>query len=160
MPSRPCKHNNRCMRGLSLAHSNEALKRCGEPRATPVLLSRELLPVYCTESYSRSIAQRATPCLCCAWAPVRRGRQTLTPTAEVRIVVLPERWARRLLDKPPSTVSHRVRVPAIVWKLPQCPLRAQTRISFSVPSVNSVAPPCHGGTAVDDCLPRRGHHHL
>ena len=40
---------------------SEALKRCGEPRATPVLLSRELLPVNCTESYSRSIAPRATP---------------------------------------------------------------------------------------------------
>ena len=153
MPSRPCKHNNRCMRGLSLAHSNEALKRCGEPCYVE------------TGSYSRSIAPRATPGqlhrdLLRAWAPVRRGRHTLTPTAEVRIVALPERWARRLLDKPPSTVNQRFRVPATVWKLPHCPLRAQTIISFSVPSVNSVAPPCHGGTAVDDCLPRRGHHHL
>ncbi len=42
-------------------HSNEALKHCGEPRATPVLLNRELLPVNCTESYSRSAASRATP---------------------------------------------------------------------------------------------------
>ena len=38
-------------------HSNEALKHCGEPepRATPSQLHRELLPVNCTESYSRFI---------------------------------------------------------------------------------------------------------
>ena len=161
MPSRPCKHNNRCMRGLSLAHSNEALKRCCEPRATPVLLSRELLPVNCTESYSRSAAPRATPGLCCPWAPVAgRGRHTLTPTDEVRIVALPECWARRLLDNPASTVVERIQVQARVWKRHQCPLRAQTLISFSVPSVDSVAPPCHGHAAVVDCRPRRGLQHL
>ena len=57
--------------GRSLAHSNEALKRCCEsiaPRATPGLLHRELLPVNspratpgpvcCTESYSWSAASR------------------------------------------------------------------------------------------------------
>ena len=31
------------------------------PRATPGQLRRELLPVCCTESYSRSVAPRATP---------------------------------------------------------------------------------------------------
>ena len=164
MPSRPCKHNNRCMRGLSLAHSNEALKRCGEPGATPVLLIRELLPVNCTESYSRSDAPRATPGLLCPWAPVAGGRQTLTPALtpadEVRIVVLPERWARRLLDNLASTVVERLRLRARVWKLHQCPLRAQARISLSVPSVDSVAPPCRGAAAVVGCLPRRGNPHL
>jgi hypothetical protein len=32
-----------------------------EPRATPGLLHRELLPANCTESYSRSVTPRASP---------------------------------------------------------------------------------------------------
>ena len=143
-----------CMRGLSLAHSNEA--------ATPVLLSRELLPANCTGSYSRCVPPSATLELCSPWAPVAgRGRhRALTPTDEVRIVVLPECWARRLVDNPASTVVERTQVQARVWKRHQCPLRAQTQISFSVPSVDSVAPPCRGSAAVVDCGPRRGVNHL
>ena len=106
-------------------------------------------------------ALTATPVLLCPWASVAgRGRKTVTPTAEVRIVALPERWARCLKDNSATTVVERLRVQARVWKLDKCPLRGQTLISFSVPSEDSVAPPCHGPAAVVDCLPRRGLHHL
>ena len=72
---------NCCIRVLSLAHSNEALKRCCEPRATPGrsvelratpsqfsfsragLLHQELLLVYCIEA------------LLSAWASVAGWRQ-------------------------------------------------------------------------------------
>ena len=106
-------------------------------------------------------ALTATPVLFCPWASVAgSGRKTVTPTAEVRIVALPERWARCLLDNSATTVVERLLDQARVWKLDKCPLRSQTLISFSVPSEDSVAPPCHGQAAVDDCLPRRGQQHL
>ena len=106
-------------------------------------------------------ALTATPVLLCPWASVAgRGRNTVTPTAEVRIVALPERWVRCLLDNFATTVVEQVLDPARVWKLDKCPLRSQTLISFTVPSEDSVAPPCHGQAAVDDCLPRRGQQHL
>ena len=144
-----------CIAGLSFAHSNGA--------ATPVLLSRELLLANCTGSYSRCVPSSVTLELGSPWAPVAgRGRhRALTPTDEVRIVVLPECWARQLVDNPASTVLDRTHVQARVWKRHQCPLRAQIQlISFSVPSVDSVAPPCRGSAAVVDCGPRRGHNHL
>ena len=142
--------------GRSLAHSNEALKRCCEsiaPRATPGLLHRKLLPVCCIKG------------LLSPWASVAgrgRGRHALTPPAppKVCIVVLPERWVRRLHDNPASTVMERCRVQALVWKLSHCPLRGQPLVSFAVPSVDSVAPLCRGEAAVADCLPNRGMHHL
>jgi len=86
---------NCCMRGLSLAHSNEALKRCCEPRATPVLLSRELLPVNCTESYSRSAAPRATPGGVSPWVELLRG-------ATRRLLSIQHIRLNRLLWRGPS----------------------------------------------------------
>ena len=171
MPSRPCKHNNRCMQGLSLAHSDEALERCGEQKSLsrPVDCTESYsrsatpgaTPGLCTESYSRSATPGATPILFCPWASVAgRGRKTVTPTTEVRTVALAKRWARCLLHNSVSTVVERLRVQARVRKLDKCPLRAQTPISFSVPSIDSVATPCHGHAAVVDCRPRRGLQHL
>ena len=57
------------------------------PRATPGLLHRELLPVCCTESYSRSVAPRATPGLlprellpvCCPESYSQSGAPRATP---------------------------------------------------------------------------------
>ena len=75
-------------------------------------------------------ALTATPVLLCPWASVAgRGRKTVTPTAEVRIVALPERWVRCLLDNFASTVVERLLDLASVWKLEKCPLRSQTLIS-------------------------------
>jgi hypothetical protein len=133
-------------RGRSLAHSNEALKRCCgsiAPGATPGLLHRKLLPV--------------------SWASVAgRGRHALTSPAshKVCILALPERWGRRLVDHPASTVLERCRVLAPVWKLSHCPLRGHPLVSFAVPSVDSVAPLCRRESAVADCLPNRWMQHL
>ena len=50
-------------------------------------------------------ALTATPVLFCPWASVAgRGTKTVTPTAEVRIVALPECWVRWLLHNLATTV--------------------------------------------------------
>ena len=121
----------------------------------PVLLNRlhrKLLPVCCIKG------------LLLPWASVagRGSRRALTPPAppKVCIVVLPERWVRRLHDNPASTVMERCRVQALVWKLSHCPLRGHPLISFPIPSVDSVGPPCRGEAAVADCLQNPGMRHL
>ena len=58
----------------------ESYSRSVAPRATPGLLHRQLLPVCCTESYPRSVAPRATPGLFLAFRhPGMLGGRAVPP---------------------------------------------------------------------------------
>ena len=99
-----------------------------------------------------------------AWASVAGGKgwHALTPPApaKVCIVALPERWVRRLLHNPASTVMEQFREQALPGKLSHCPLRGEPLVRLAIPSVYAVAPAFRSEAAVVDCLPNRGMHHL